>query len=113
MRRAARVNRARNFARDTRGILFTGLTDEFGRITYITCRFEPEVLESIEPGSVSTAAAHFIHALNTHTCSLDSVTADILSYLNAGENGRLYGCMNVSSLSESSGAFVISAGYEK
>ena len=99
--------------RDTRGILFTGLTDEFGRITYITCRFEPEVLESIEPGSVSTVAAHFIHALNTHTCSLDSVTADISSYLNAGENGRLYGCMNVSSLSESSGAFVISAGYEK
>ena len=72
-----------------------------------------EVLESLEPGSVSTAAAHFIHALNTHTCSLDSVTADISSYLNAGENGRLYGCMNVSSLSESSGAFVISAGYEK
>lgn len=99
--------------RDTRGILFTGLTDEFGRITYITCRFEPEVLESLEPGSVSAVAAHFIHALNTHTCSLDSVTADISSYLNAGENGRLYGCMNVSSLSENGGAFVISAGYEK
>lgn len=97
--------------RDTRGVLFTGLTDEFGRITYIKCRFEPDVLQQLEPGSVSTTAAHFIHALNTHVGSFDSVNADISAYLNAGESGKLYGRMNVSSLSQSDGAFVISAVY--
>ena len=93
--------------RDSRGVLFSGTTDENGMITRIGFGFTAEVRESLGEEGMTAALCHCINALNPYIADLPAVQDGLFAYLS--RTGAGYGAMWVRSVDAGSGALLIEA----
>lgn len=93
--------------RDSKGILFSGTTDENGLITRISFGFTAEVRESLGENGMTDTLMHCIRALNPYIATENAVLDGMFAYLS--RTGAGYGSMWIRSAESSTGSLLIEA----
>lgn len=93
--------------RDSKGVLFSGVTDEDGHITRVSFGFTAEVRESLGETGMTNALMHCIRALNPYIATERSVLDGMFAYLSRAGAG--YGSMWIRSSESSTGSLLVEA----
>lgn len=98
----------KNFTlKDSRGVLFSGTTDDDGMLVRIAFGFSASVRESLGEAGMTDALKHCINALNPYVSDLDGIESGLYAYLS--RSGAGYGSMWIRSVGGAEGALVIEA----